>query len=98
MLGSGNAAESRSWLGCWCAWLWTGGGCWSLGPSPIPFPGPTSSTKTTTMVQPEDYPTPRALDIDEIPGIVDEYRRAARNAIAAGFDGVEIHGANGAPG
>jgi N-ethylmaleimide reductase len=39
--------------------------------------------------------TPRALEIDEIPGIVGQYRRAARNALAAGFDGVEIHAANG---
>ncbi|MBI5110808.1 MAG: alkene reductase [Rhodovulum sp.] len=40
-------------------------------------------------------PVPRALDITEIPGIVDDYRGAAANAVAAGFDGVEIHGANG---
>ncbi|HSV51454.1 MAG TPA: alkene reductase [Burkholderiaceae bacterium] len=38
---------------------------------------------------------PRALDLSELAGIVDDYRHAARNAIAAGFDGVEVHGANG---
>jgi N-ethylmaleimide reductase len=38
---------------------------------------------------------PRALATDEIPGIIDNFRRGAANAIAAGFDGVEIHGANG---
>ena len=38
---------------------------------------------------------PRALEIDELPGIVNDFREAAANAIAAGFDGVEIHGANG---
>ncbi len=38
--------------------------------------------------------TPRALRDDEIPGLIADYRHAARNAIAAGFDGVEIHGAN----
>lgn len=38
---------------------------------------------------------PRALAIDEIPGIVASYRRAAANAIRAGFDGVEVHAANG---
>lgn len=43
----------------------------------------------------KDFVTPRALDITEIPGIVADYRRAAENAKAAGFDGVEIHGANG---
>lgn len=39
--------------------------------------------------------TPRALDTTEIPGIIDDFRNAAKNAIKAGFDGVEIHGANG---
>ena len=38
---------------------------------------------------------PRALDPEEIPGIVRDFRHAARNAISAGFDGVEVHGANG---
>jgi N-ethylmaleimide reductase len=41
------------------------------------------------------YETPRALETGEIPGIVEAYRQAAKNARAAGFDGVEIHGANG---
>lgn len=41
------------------------------------------------------YPVPRALGRDEIPGIIAAYRRGAENAQAAGFDGVEIHGANG---
>jgi N-ethylmaleimide reductase len=39
--------------------------------------------------------TPRALETDEIPGIVAQFRKGAENAKAAGFDGVEIHGANG---
>ena len=39
--------------------------------------------------------TPRALDIHEIPGIVEQFQRGAANAKAAGFDGVELHGANG---
>ena len=39
--------------------------------------------------------TPHALTLDEIPGIIEDYRRAARAAIEAGFDGVEIHAANG---
>ena len=41
------------------------------------------------------YETPRALDRSEIPGVVAAYRRGAENAMKAGFDGVEIHGANG---
>ncbi|RYC14159.1 N-ethylmaleimide reductase [Nocardioides zhouii] len=40
-------------------------------------------------------PTPRALELDEIPRVVDDYRRATENARAAGFDLVEIHGAHG---
>jgi N-ethylmaleimide reductase len=43
----------------------------------------------------EPIPTPRALETSEIPGIVAQYAQGARNAIAAGFDGVEVHGANG---
>ncbi|WP_305069247.1 alkene reductase [Lichenibacterium dinghuense] len=42
----------------------------------------------------QDHVTPRALDTDEIPGIVEDYRRAAANARRAGFDGVEVHSAN----
>lgn len=42
-----------------------------------------------------DCPVPRALEAAEIPGVVDDFRRAAANAMRAGFDGVEIHGANG---
>jgi N-ethylmaleimide reductase len=43
----------------------------------------------------EPIPTPRALETAEIPGIVAQYAQAARNAMAASFDGVEVHGANG---
>ncbi|MGG7567291.1 alkene reductase [Rhodovulum sp. DZ06] len=42
-----------------------------------------------------ETPTPRALEASEIPGIVADYAQAAKNAIAAGMDGVEIHAANG---
>ncbi|GJN29293.1 hypothetical protein PR202_gb17508 [Eleusine coracana subsp. coracana] len=41
------------------------------------------------------YSNPRQLRTDEIPGIVDDFRRAAWNAMDPGFDGVEIHGAHG---
>ena len=42
----------------------------------------------------KDFVTPRALETDEIPAIVEDYRRAATQAKAAGFDGVEVHAAN----
>lgn len=49
-----------------------------------------------SLVRPmRPYVTPRALERDEIPAIVEAYRRGAVNALAAGFDGVELHGANG---
>jgi len=54
---------------------------------------PNGQTFTAQGLQP--FVTPRALETSELPGIVEDYRRAARNAIAAGFDGVEIHAANG---
>ena len=41
------------------------------------------------------FPTPRALETEEVPGVVEGFRKAAQNAQVAGFDGVEIHGANG---
>ncbi|MEK0083122.1 alkene reductase [Benzoatithermus flavus] len=43
----------------------------------------------------QPHPIPRALETDEIPGLVAQFRRAAEYAKAAGFDGVEVHGANG---
>lgn len=49
-----------------------------------------------SLVRPHvDYPVPRALRRDEIPGVIEAYRKGAENAQRAGFDGVEIHGANG---
>ena len=49
-----------------------------------------------SLVRPETaYVTPRALDRAEIPGIIEAFRVGAQNALAAGFDGVELHGANG---
>ena len=43
----------------------------------------------------QDMPEPRAIDIKEIPGIIEDYAKATRNAVAAGFDGVELHSASG---
>jgi 2,4-dienoyl-CoA reductase-like NADH-dependent reductase (Old Yellow Enzyme family) len=49
-----------------------------------------------SLIRPErPYSVPRALETDEVPGVVEAFRRGAENAKAAGFDGVEIHGANG---
>lgn len=49
-----------------------------------------------SLVRPvTEYPTPRALETSEIPAIVEAYRKGAENAKRAGFDGVEVHSANG---
>jgi len=49
-----------------------------------------------SLVRPQrPFITPRALETEEIPAVIEAYRRGAQNAKAAGFDGVEIHGANG---
>lgn len=48
-----------------------------------------------TYIGLQDFVTPRALATEEIPGLIDDFRKAADNALAAGFDGVEVHGANG---
>jgi hypothetical protein len=49
-----------------------------------------------SLVRPEkDFVTPRALETDEIPSVIAAFKRGAENAKRAGFDGVEIHGANG---
>ena len=59
-------------------------------------PAPSRPTGHVSLLRPERaLRSPRALETDEIPGIVEAFRRGAENAKAAGFDGVEIHGANG---
>ncbi|WP_407178926.1 alkene reductase [Bradyrhizobium sp. STM 3562] len=54
-----------------------------------------AKTKTFVGGSFADVSEPRALELSEIPGIIDDFKRAAANAREAGFDGVEIHGANG---
>lgn len=59
-------------------------------------PSAIAATGHVSLVRPEkQFETPRALDIAEIPGIIGDYKLGAANAKAAGFDGVELHGANG---
>ena len=69
------------------------GGVLPVSSSAVPI---SASLKTMTADRkPSVYETPRALETNEIAGVVDGFRQAARNALRAGFDGVEIHGANG---
>ena len=59
-------------------------------------PSPIAASGHVSLLRPKrPFVTPRALERDEIPGIIAAYGKGAENAQAAGFDGVEIHGANG---
>ncbi|MFM0160978.1 alkene reductase [Paraburkholderia sediminicola] len=71
-------------------------GALPVAPSAVPFDGQIWKVDPMTGVGAMvDSPTPRALTTDEVKGVVASFRQAARNAMQAGFDGVEIHGANG---
>jgi len=80
--------------------IWHGGrachpllndGAQPVAPSPIAITG----DEVNTPEGKKPYVTPRELRDDELPGIIEGFRRAAENAKAAGFDGVEVHAANG---
>jgi N-ethylmaleimide reductase len=71
------------------------GGALPVAPSSLAVSG--MAFVTNAKGEPEflPHPVPRALEVSELPGIVQQYVHGARNAMAAGFDGVEIHSANG---
>lgn len=80
--------------------IWHGGrACHSLlnnGRQPVaPSPLRITNDETHTPQGKKPYEIPRELRDDELPGIVAGFRHAAQNALAAGFDAVEVHGANG---
>ncbi|MPZ38229.1 MAG: alkene reductase [Rhizobiales bacterium] len=66
------------------------GGELPVAPSALPVEGEAFTLNGRVKI-----PTPRALETSEIRGIVEQFRKGAENAKAAGFDGVELHGANG---
>jgi N-ethylmaleimide reductase len=66
------------------------GGAAPVAPSALAPPG-----MGETPDGPRPFGTPRALETSEIPGVIGQFRDAARNALAAGFDGVELHAGNG---
>ncbi len=66
------------------------GGVAPVAPSVVPFEGVALTKDGFVPASPH-----RALDIEEIPGIIEDFRIAAQRALDAGFDGVELHGANG---
>jgi N-ethylmaleimide reductase len=63
----------------------------TVAPSAVPARGEIFTDEAGMVA----FDTPRALRADEIPGVIDEYRQATRNAYAAGFDGVELHCTSG---
>lgn len=65
------------------------------GQAPVAPSAITARTKTFTPAGFADASPPRALETSEVERVVDDFRKAAENAKAAGFDGVELHGANG---
>jgi N-ethylmaleimide reductase len=69
------------------------GGVLPVAPSAVPIPAEFKTATADGKVVP--YETPRALETGEILGVIEAYRQGAVNAQKAGFDGVEIHGANG---
>ena len=65
------------------------------GERPVSSSATTAPGEVRTYSGKKPYAEARPLDAEEIPGILEDYRAAARNAIAAGFDGVQLHAANG---
>ena len=65
------------------------------GAQPVSSTAKIAHTKTFTPSGFDPVSQPRALTTAEVGGVVDQFRQAARNAIDAGFDGIEVHGANG---
>jgi len=90
-----HASEGRIFLQLWhggraCHPL-LNGGMQPVAPSPIAI----TNDEVRTPEGKKPYVVPHELRDDELPGIVAGFKKAAKNAKAAGFDGVEIHGANG---
>ena len=83
--------------------IWHGGravvvendGVAAVAPSAIAITGHKAPAEFSATGEKTAYPVPEALTAEGIAGVVADFARGARNAIAAGFDGVEIHGANG---
>lgn len=71
------------------------GGALPVSASALPYDNRTTVKGPDGRPQRADCPTPRALTLEEIPGVIEDYRRATENAREAGFDMVEVHAAHG---
>ena len=65
------------------------------GDRPVSASATTAPGQAHTYSGKQDYAEARPLALDEIPGLLEDYRQATRNALRAGFDGVQVHAANG---
>jgi 2,4-dienoyl-CoA reductase-like NADH-dependent reductase (Old Yellow Enzyme family) len=65
------------------------------GAKPVSASATTAPGEVRTYEGKAPYVEARPLALEEIPGLIEDYRKAARNALAAGFDGVQLHAANG---
>ena len=89
--GAGGRIFLQIWHGGRACHPFFNNGAQPVAPSAIPI----TNDEVNTPEGKKPYAVPRELGDDEIPGIVAGFKRAAANAKAAGFDGVEVHGANG---
>ncbi|MEM6974217.1 MAG: alkene reductase [Pseudomonadota bacterium] len=90
-----HAAGGRIWLQLWHVGRISHVSLLPEGTVPV-APSPIRAEAQTFIKSGfADVSEPRALETDEIPRLIADYRRAAENALAAGFDGVEVHAANG---
>lgn len=92
-----HAAGGRIWLQLWHVGRISHVDLQPDGQKPVAPSALRAQSKTYTSVDSGmvDVSEPRALETDEIAGVVEQFRRGAQLAKAAGFDGVEVHGANG---
>ncbi|MDB5657690.1 MAG: alkene reductase, partial [Cypionkella sp.] len=66
-----------------------------IGGQPVSSSATRTDGQVHTYEGKQDYEMARALDLSEIPRVLNDYERATKNAMAGGFDGVQVHGANG---
>ncbi len=90
-----NAAAGRIVLQLWHVGRISHTSLQPGGVAPVAPSAIAARAKTVTTEGLVDVSAPRALRPDELPALIETYRMAARNAISAGFDGVEVHAANG---
>ncbi len=90
-----HATGGRIFLQMWHVGRISHPGNQANGELPVGSSAIKPSGKIFTATGEQEFVTPRALETSELPGIIEQYTTGARNAKNAGFDGVEVHGANG---